>query len=370
MTPPTDPIQPHLGTPCIETQTIFDDQRFPNLAVTRDGIVLATWGRHDLYSRRSTDGGSTWEPAVHVGPGMQAGGTLVDEATEDVLAFTHPEHPPEQGRDRFAARTMCRSQDQGQTWQAEDAVFHPDANGHIPALHFAEHGITLQHGPKTGRLLRPARVYGQADGYNTAIYSDDHGKTWHASAPFPVSGTGEGAVVERSDGIIYYSSRKHFFADDETRTAQRLHAWSRDGGETWIEPAFHKHLPDGPRHRGEERKAACYNGHFGMAGGLTRLDLPERDILLYSNDDQPEHTRHRMTVWASFDGGVTWPVKRLIDEGAAAYSSLAAGRPGTPSEGWIYLIFERWPDNEEKPGPDNLGQFVRFNLAWLLEKTC
>jgi sialidase-1 len=209
-------------------------------------------------------------------------------------------------------------------------------------------------------------VYGKADGYNTAIYSDDHGRTWQARAPFPVNGTGEGAVVERSDGVIYYSSRKHFFHEQEERTAQRLHAWSRDGGETWTGPAYHLDLPDGPRYRGEDRKAACYNGHFGMAGGLARLPLPDRDILLCSNVDQPGYTRHRMTVWASFDGGVTWPAKRLVDEDTAAYSSLAAGRPDTPSEGWVYLLFERWQDRKGTIGPDSRGRLVRFNLAWVL----
>ncbi|MFO7870357.1 MAG: sialidase family protein [Kiritimatiellia bacterium] len=211
------------------------------------------------------------------------------------------------------------------------------------------------------------RVYGKADGYNAAVYSGDHGRTWHASAPFPVNGTGEGAIVERTDGVLYYSSRKHFFTGDEKRTACRLFAWSRDGGETWVDPAYHRNLPDGPRYRGEERKAACYNGHFGMAGGLKRLELPGRDVLIYSNADQEGHTRHLMTVWASFDGGVSWPVKRLFDEGPAAYSSLAAGWPGTPSEGWIFLLFERWQNRKGTIGPAGLGHFVRFNLAWLLE---
>ena len=67
-----------------------------------------------------------------------------------------------------------------------------------------------------------------------------------------------------------------------------------------------------------------------------------------------------MTVWASFDGGKSWPVKRLVFEGPGAYSSLDAGRPGTPSEGWIYLLFE-----------SGGGTMARFNLGWLLkgEKT-
>ncbi len=36
---------------------------------------------------------------------------------------------------------------------------------------------------------------------------------------------------------------------------------------------------------------------------------------------------------------------------------LAAGRPGTPSEGWIYLGFSGVPDKN----------LARFNLSWILE---
>ena len=86
-----------------------------------------------------------------------------------------------------------------------------------------------------------------------------------------------------------------------------------------------------------------------------------RDFPLYGRDPQfdihPGGTRVRMTVWASFDRGETWPVKRLIHPGAAAYSSLAAGPDGT-----VYLLFER---GEEKLY-DTMS-VARFNLAWLLE---
>ena len=64
-------------------------------------------------------------------------------------------------------------------------------------------------------------------------------------------------------------------------------------------------------------------------------------------------------MWASFDGGKTWPLKRLVDGGRSGYSSLAVGRPGTPSEGWIYLHFEG--------GPKGGSTVARFNLSWLIE---
>jgi sialidase-1 len=38
---------------------------------------------------------------------------------------------------------------------------------------------------------------------------------------------------------------------------------------------------------------------------------------------------------------------------------MNAGRPGTPSEGWIYLFYEG--------GPQGGGSVARFNLSWLLE---
>lgn len=72
--------------------------------------------------------------------------------------------------------------------------------------------------------------------------------------------------------------------------------------------------------------------------------------------------RQKITVWASLDGTKTWPVKRLVYDGPSAYSSLAAGRPGTPSEGLIYLLYEGGPD-----GMYSAIHLARFNLAWLLE---
>jgi len=69
-----------------------------------------------------------------------------------------------------------------------------------------------------------------------------------------------------------------------------------------------------------------------------------------------------MTVWASFDGGKTWPVKRLVYDPHGAYSSMEAGRPGTPSEGMVYLLFEGGPG-----GHYAAMQVARFNLSWILE---
>ncbi|MCA9068481.1 MAG: exo-alpha-sialidase, partial [Planctomycetaceae bacterium] len=86
-----------------------------------------------------------------------------------------------------------------------------------------------------------------------------------------------------------------------------------------------------------------------------RLPVFGKDILVYSNCDSPKGRTHG-TVWASFDGGKTWPVKRLVHKESFAYSSLTAGQPDTPGEGTIFLHFESGGGSK----------VARFNLSWLL----
>ncbi len=344
------PLTPFLGKPVFEKQTIFDGERMPNVVVTVDGTVIATWGSKSVKVRRSTDAGKTWKPEQTLGKGIHGGGATVDETTGHIFVFVHPSHPK---RDPSTTpRTVYRSTDNGKTWSRVEATFTEDVRGHVPSLHMAEHGITLRHGKHAGRLIRPARVYNNTPtarlGYNTAIYSDDRGRTWKPSEPFPEKGTGEGTLCELSDGRLYYNSRVHH--PKAERPTRRRRAHSDDGGETWKDWAIVDVLPDGRQDRA-----------YGCMGGLVRLPVAGKDILIFSNIDTPRPARERATVWASFDGGKTWPVKRLVDAEAGGYSSLAAGRPGTPSEGWIYLQYEK--------GPGESGKIARFNLSWLLEGT-
>jgi len=340
--PVEGPLEPFLGKPVMEIQPVFAKMRFPNIVVTLKGTVLGTFGNNGVIARRSEDGGKTWGPEITIaGSGFHGGGTTVDETTGDILAFVEDKHPP-------APLTIYRSKDDGRTWRAEKPTVHPDSKGNPPSMHMNEHGITLRHGKHQGRLLRASRYYGKRNHrdewpthYTSAIYSDDHGKTWRTSDPFPENGTGEAAVAELSDGRIYYNSRVHW--QERPRNTRRREAWSHDDGHTWKNFRIVDVLPDGHQHRS-----------YGCMGGLVRLPVKGRDILIFSNIDTPNAKRERATVWASFDGGKTWPVKRLVFDGPSAYSSMNAGRPGTPSEGWIYLHFE-----------SSGSKVARFNLSWL-----
>ena len=334
------------GPPVFEMQQVYQSGRFPNIVVAMDGTVIATWGNKSYQARRSEDGGKTWGEIITIAdPGFQGGGVIVDETTGDILTFVEDHHPP-------APMTIYRSKNQGKTWTPEKPTIKPDSKGNLPSMHMNDHGITLRHGEHKGRLIRPTRYYGVRNAkeewpnhYTNAMFSDDGGKTWQTSEPFPENGTGEATVAELSDGTIYYNSRVHW--QERPKNTRRRSALSHDGGKTWTDFRIVEILPDGHQHRS-----------YGCMGGLVRLPVAGKDILIFSNLDTPSPTREKITVWASFDGGETWPVKRLVFDGPSAYSSMNAGRAGTPSEGWIYLDFEG--------GPGGGAQVARFNLAWVL----
>lgn len=108
--------------------------------------------------------------------------------------------------------------------------------------------------------------------------------------------------------------------------------------------------------------------------GMIRLPVAGRDTLLTSNLDtdsglMPDQLggsvttgRERLAGWAGFDGGRTWPVKRLVCPGPRGYSNLGVGRRGTPSAGRVVLLFEAGTK-----GTGRTIQVATFNLAWLLD---
>jgi sialidase-1 len=351
--PPT--ARDFLGQPSLVTQTLFEGRGGRDIVTTKLGTVLALHGR---LLRESADGGQTWGPAREIGP--DAGGKVMLNETNGEVLYV-----------QAGKGYLWKSRDHGRTWVRETIKVLPNKFGHgspdgVPQVVGAfQPGITLQFGPKKGRLLVSTRIMGPTNSndvvwrpyhYNTAMYSDDGGATWQVSAPFPVLGSGEAALAELSDGRILYSSREHM------SVGNRYFGWSTDGGELWLNPWQSDTLPDGPR-----------GTSYGCMGGLIRLPIDGADILVYSNLDaeggrMPDKVggstssgREKITVWASFDGGKTWPVKRVVFAGPSAYSNLGVGRAGTPSAGKIFLHFEGGP----KHCYDGV-LVAAFNLSWLL----
>jgi len=352
-------VEEFLGEPQFSPMQQLWEKRggWGGVLTAKDGTVVAFQSPGGGTCRRSRDGGTSWEAEIPIAADASGGRGLVDEATGDILYVNPP------------AGWLFRSQDAGATWTRERAEVRPDGMGNIPrteGVAAMQCGITLAFGPHTGRLIMPARIMGPRDSnavewrpyhYSTTLYSDDGGTVWQTSKPFPVLGTGEAALAELSDGTILYNSREHM------SRGNRFLARSEDGGDLWIGAYRSAELPDGAR-----------GTSYGLMGGMIRLPVPGHDILLYSNVDTDAGVlpskvgasivsgRERATVWASFDGGRTWPVKRLVYEGPSAYSNLGVGRSGTSSQGKIFLLFEGGPK-----GSHAAVQVVSFNLSWLLD---
>ena len=333
--------------PFFNSQNLFSNERFPNLVISNNGTLIATWGSSKVVAKRSTNGGKSWSNEIIISdPGFHGGGTLVDEVTGNIFVFVEEGHP-------ISPIQIYVSNDDGQSWKKHDTKINRDENGNLPSMHMNEHGITLKKGKYSGRLIRPSRYYGKnnsveeySNHYSNAIYSDDRGMTWHTSSPFPAFGTGEAAIEELSSGILYYNSRRHY-SNDGLNPKMRHIASSNDGGESWKDLSVSKVLPDGAQFR-----------DYGLMGGLTRIPLNDYDILLFSNiiSLNKESGRTNGYVWISFDGGKSWPLKKSIDKGIFAYSSMIAGRSGTSTEGMVFLLYES----------ESGAKFAHFNLQWLL----
>lgn len=309
--------------------------RIPALVLTRSGTLLALCegrktsraddGDIDLVSRRSTDGGRTWQPQQLV---FEEGGTarvtignpcpVVDQQTGRIwLPFCRNNHDV----------LITSSTDDGRTWAPPRtitaSVKEPDWGWYAtgPGV-----GIQIREGPHAGRLVIPCdhgrTIAGKRAMFSHVIFSDDHGQTWKLGGTVDRH-TDECQVVELAGGSLLINMRNYWGRDGgrPERGGMRAVARSKDGGRTWSPLEFDPALFE----------PICQASLIAVP----RPGRPGARWLVFSNPAATD-ARRNMTVRISDDEGKTWPLAVPVDEGSSAYSCLAA-----LPDGGIGLLYER-----------------------------
>lgn len=322
--------------------------RIPGMVVTSKGTVLAycegrrngssDWGEIEVRLRRSSDGGRTWGPSIHVAhhgeriegnPKKKTGGEREQTVNNPVAIFDRQTGAIEMLYCVNYARCFSiRSTDDGATWSRPveiTAAFEPfRAKYDWKVIATGPgHGIQL----KSGRLVVPIWLaYGKTGDHAPSacgtIFSDDHGKSWKAgeiSVPNtnPWGNPNESILAELSGGRVLMVSRNVSGANRKIVTT------SADGAAGWTKPEFHRQLLE----------PVCMAGLAAVLGkpGWLLFTCPESVARDSSGKEIPagRGKRRNLSVRLSRDDGQSWTEAKTLEPGPSAYSDLAVLADGT-----------------------------------------
>ncbi|MFF3780925.1 exo-alpha-sialidase [Streptomyces sp. NPDC001933] len=312
--------------------------RIPALTTSVKGTVLAAYdarptlgdlpGNISIVLRRSTDNGVTWQPQQVVRKDAAPKGygdpsLLVDRTTGRIFLFYAASvnqgfFGSGTGNDESDPNVLqadySYSDDDGVTWthrRITKQIKNPAWAGMFAA---SGEGIQLRRGTYKGRLIQQYVVRINGADYAASAYSDDHGETWRMGNPVGPGGD-ENKTVELSDGRVMLNNRSKPY---------RTIAYSTDGGVNYTPFAQDTELTDPANNASVMR----------YAPDAAPSD-PQSSWLLFSNTEDAS-ARRNLTVKMSCDNGKTWPIRKVVDPGAAAYSTLTR-----LADGRLGLLYER-----------------------------
>lgn len=306
--------------------------RIPGLETTKAGTLIAVYDIRynssvdlqedvDVGMSRSVDGGQSWEPMRVIMDMGKYGGkpedqngigdpsVLVDRQTGDIWVAALWLHGYPKQRAWNASQPgmepsetgqlmLSKSSDDGQTWSSPINITRQvkDPSWRL-CFQGPGRGITMAD----GTLVFPAQYKDSAGlPHATILCSKDHGQTWKmGKAAYP--NTTEAQVVEPEPGTVMLNMR-------DNRGGFRTICTTRDLGETWTEH---------PSSRSALREPVCN-------ASIIKHVYHGKPILFFVNPDAADG-RHHMTIKASMDGGLSWPLQKqlLLDElRGSGYPSL------------------------------------------------
>jgi sulfatase modifying factor 1 len=336
----------------------------PGIAYCDNGDLLAIWystktetGRElAVAGARLRSGGARWEDAdlFWNTPGRNDHAPALWNDGRGTLY--HFNGLAAEGGWADLATIVRTSRDNGATWTAARIIAPRYGHGNMPIA-----GVFRR---KDGAICLPCDADPSAKGGTVLHVSADDGATWtqlRAGAPPPVFANGgvgawiagiHAGVDQWTDGSLVAVGRGD---DIDGKLALSV---SRDGGATWAYSA----TPFDPIGGGQRPVLRC---------------LREGVLLLVSFAKQAEFTGEDGKAFAgsgmfaalSYDGGKTWPVRKLLTDGVSrtlnGYGwTHEFTMDATRAEPAGYLAAVQSPD-----GMVHLissGVHYRFNLAWLL----
>ncbi len=256
---------------------------------------------HDIYMKKSTDGGKTFaknrvlldcqKRICYINPTP-----LYDKINKRLYLF-YAINPENTKTENY----YIYSDDDGETWSEPQDITEILQNSgmqfNIPG---PGHAIQLKNGRMIVQFWH--RKYGieteaQNRGYCVSLlYSDDNGKSWHHNGYFgEICTANESRIVETDDSLLWnVRSLEH----------ERFIAKSYDGGITWTE--FGK--SNIPSARRCDSSTVCLNdGKTVLFSHISRLDA-----------------RRDMEILISYDCGNTYPdsFKLMVGDAMPGYSDL------------------------------------------------
>lgn len=357
-----------------------DTYRIPGIVTTNSGTLIAVYDNRynnskdlqediDVGMSRSTDGGQTWEPMKVVMDMGEWGGrserlngigdpaVLYDHTTNTlwvaglwISGFSEKEmlwwaSQPGMQPDETGQFVLVKSQDDGLTWSEPINITEQIKDPAWQLLFQGPgRGITLDD----STLVFPAQFKadigekaldgGPYTAHSTIVYSTDKGETWHIGTGAKPNTT-EAQVVQLADGSLMLNMRDDLNRRVKDETNGRAVAVSTDMGKTWtLHPSSNSALPEP-------------NCMASIIGTDVQVEGNNQHVLLFSNPDD-KHARVKMTIKASFDQGMSWPLESQVllnEEGGYGYSCLTMvdeDHVGIVYEGVKELYFQKVPINE------------------------
>lgn len=309
----------------------YTSYRLPSVTVTKkDTIIIcgeartgiaqdgykdsnADLGQHDIYIRRSTDGGKSFSNPIWIAEGLTYHQAVGGETLNNPVIFVDNNNKLHM---LFACNMgingvyYTHSKDDGATWSVPVNIKEMIGGGkRWQTIAFGPgHGITLEN----GRLIIAAWI---DDASVYPVYSDDNGSSWRLGGK--VAGNkDESTIVALSDGSVMVNSRQYTYADENL--PYRHVSVSKTGTSDWSLTQQDKTLID----------PAC-------AAGMCSVNIAGLPYSILFVNCASTTERKNITVRCSFNDGITWEKSLVINSNNGGYSDIAVD-----SKGKAYVIYE------------------------------